>query len=287
MKTTTRSASGANAPLGTMKTLALLAALLAACSPPPDPDRAPDPGAAQPISRALINSDGPYAARIEFKITYTWDYDQALYGGYSTGTVSSDHASWTNRSFVGPSYSPALVCPALWVFMNKPGGATVVDVTGLTAYSRVLGRGNWADPYNGQKIEQTQSCSYKVDNVGINRAQNVDYKLWVGLDCNAGGFGGFRAGGGTSLASGIDYWSWNLTPQSPPEPGAPGPRYMINQAGPGVYGAHSLWESVTYGCNNADRRVPDGGTLPPVVICSSLYLSGICVGWTSLGNLVW
>lgn len=267
-----------------MKRLTLfLVAALAACSPPPEADT-PDPGQpVEAIARKVVNSDGPYAARIEIKITYHRDYDDALNRGFWTGTVTNNGNTWTNRSFIGPTYDHAWVCPALWVYMNKPGGATIVDVSGLYPYSVHLGKGTWGDPQNGATTQQVLDCSYKVDNVGINRTQNVNYKLWVGVDCTLGGFGGYAAGGNTELASGVDYWSWNLSPANPPDGASP--RYMIYQGGPGVFDAHSLWQSASYGCNQ--RRIPNGGTLPNVVVCGSTYLSGFCVGWLNLGNLVW
>lgn len=271
-----------------MKTLVLFAALLAACSPPPDEEPGPAPKV-EAIRRAVINSDGPYPARIEVKINYRPDYDDALYRGFYTGTVTGGGTGWTDRSFYGPTYDRAFVCPALWVYLGRPNGDgtyhTVAYVLGVLPYSAHGGRGSWRDANTGFAIQQTLDCSYKVDNVGINRTQNVDYKLWVGLDCDSGGFGGFLPGRVSDIASAVDYWSWDLSPATPPD--GPGPRYMIRQAGPGVFGATSIWQSASFACGNTSRRIPSGGSLPNVVSCASFYVAGFCDSWYNLGNLQW
>lgn len=261
-----------------MKTFALLAAFLAlACSPPPD-DAAPPQGV-EAISNSLsvTDPDGPYHGRIEIKINYARNYDDVLNRGYWTGTVSGNGTSWTNRSFAPPTIATSTyICPNIWAFLWRPdNGKEVVYREQLAPSIRQVGKGDWGDAQSGNTVTQTLSCTYTIDDVWFSRDQNITYQLQAGMDCT--NLGGYAAGRSTSITT-VDFHSWDLTAQ---DAGGGQVRYFFRQAGPGPFGAHSLWQSISYGCH-ASPPMPSATHLGPIVACTQIQLPGnYCIGWTT------
>jgi hypothetical protein len=160
MTTTTRSAAGANAPLGNMKTLALFAALLAACSAPPEtPGIATPPGMVHPytgqkveeIARALTYDA---SVRVTKHLTYNANWDGVLGGAFASSAGN-------------PRVDPAnqLSCPSFWVSVWRQDDPGVVYAWYYASAAAVtIGRADIPPPDLAPIY--TKACDYEFRNGG-------------------------------------------------------------------------------------------------------------------------
>lgn len=155
MLITTRSAPGATAPLGNMKTLVLLAALLAACSPPPEtPTNVPPAGMVHPYTgqkveaiRQALTFDA--SVRVTKHLDYNPNWDGVLAGAVA-GTVGSPRVDPANQ----------LSCRPFWVSVWRQDDPTIVYAWYYASASAVgIGRTDLLP--SGISQLYTKTCDYE------------------------------------------------------------------------------------------------------------------------------